>query len=56
MEEKFNFICFWYLNDKNTLCIDNLAFIEFLHEVLGFCNSILHGHQQLVRVENNGFT
>ncbi len=27
---------FWYVNNKGTLCIDNLSYLHFLHKTLGF--------------------
>lgn len=53
MGEEFNYTCFWYLNDKNTLCIDNLSFTEFLSEDLGFYNGIVYGKRCLVKIETN---
>ena len=53
MEKEINCMSYWYLNDKNTLCISNLDFIEHLNLDLGYCHVVIHGVRTLVRIINN---
>jgi hypothetical protein len=44
---------YWYLNDNDSLCIDNLDFLKHLNKKHGFYNAMINGQRHIVRVVSN---